>query len=145
MVCDEMHCRVHLCGCVRVCVHACVRVSVCAMLQGVSIDFSVRLAYIFASVPLSIRKTRRPRRVTRSANNFLVCCRYYSNIVADVSIVFFQKPVIFSHFLRKINLPEMVFRPHSGNFPNEVGKPISGKFNLPYMGSENPFRANPSP
>ena len=25
-------------------------------------------------------------------------------------------------------VPEIIFRPQLGNFPNEVGKPVSGKF-----------------
>ena len=58
-----------MCANVRVCVHACVCVSVCARFESVPIDVSVRLAYIFASVPLSIQKTRRPRRVKRNADN----------------------------------------------------------------------------
>ena len=40
-----------VCANVRVCVHAYVCVSVCARLESAPIDVSLRLAYIFASVP----------------------------------------------------------------------------------------------
>ena len=39
--------------------------------------------------------------------------------------------LVFRTHLRQINLPDMVFRFHFGNYPNEVGKPISGKKQLP--------------
>ena len=42
-----------------------------------------------------------------------------------------QKQHLFLNFSGKCICLKWAFRPHSGNSPNEVGKPISGKFNFP--------------
>ena len=46
------------------------------------------------------------------------------NYVRKVAAIFSQKAVILPTSSGKIICQRIIFRPHSGNFPNEVGKPF---------------------